>query len=1246
MRILKIRFKNLASLEDINEIDFTTEPLSQAGIFAITGPTGAGKSTLLDALCLALYAKTPRYQQAKETGIEIQDVAGNKINQGDIRGILRDGTADGFAEVEFIGIDGLKYKATWTVRRANNKIDRALQADTIQLTDLSTNTVIAAKKTETLKHIENKIGLTFDQFTRAVLLAQGDFTAFLKADKDEKASLLEKLTGTDVYSDISRLIFEKYKQAANTLHFLKEQMAGISLLTDEEQQTLNEEKATLDTVVQTHETLLANLQSEINWHNTHATLIANGIQAEKELLAAQKSKEDAAAQITTFFQVENVQSARSLIDAKATAQVQLEAKSRELQTLSTYIQHITTAHITAVEQLEKANKEVSDKQQEEQDLQPVIVRARTLDTLITEKSAQVTIAQQEAKIAVQQMEEHTALLQGKEAEKTTLSGTIAQLHQWATDHTSRKNVAENIILITAKLTEAEKLFIQQSQCRENIRTTNTTIKETIAGINTLKDNVQGKQQNHDQLNKEYHILKEEIAAIPINDLKNKEAQLDQAVPEYTGAKGHWALLFTNLQEQQAQIQKYNACDQAIVTNSDVLKNKQQLLHEAIIKKDHSDKTLSQAQLKISQNVEALRSALIHGESCPVCGSIEHPHSGSTHLLKELHREFKKENEECHTIYATLLREESSLQEQGNRLTVDKSNFKTAIDKRATIIQSLEQQWQSFKIDTVCFNLPEAERTDWLEQQAQSLQSAQAALTIQLDAYTNKKAAADKQKELLDQLNHDLLTAKELLKDKQREEVSQTEEITRLQSQLKQDSTTLSDIINQLNAYFVAADWAENWKKDTTRFIAGIQAFAERWKTNAEQIATNNQQLQILQATLDGLHQQTNPLSTGVKDKTAHLTGLQEQLSSLQDERKTLLQGADVLLFEQQLKAAIATAITVQQTFLDKAGKLKEEVLKSNTSIAQINRDITEITATIEKCHSDISSWLEEYANTHPQSITLEELVQLLHHPKSWIDSERKVIQAIRDAVTKSKATFDERCLQLTTHENKKISDKSLEELTLQHESAKKLLDDKVNVKNDIVYKLRLNEENKKKSGHLLQEIAAKNHAYENWSKLSDLLGSADGKKFRQIAQEYTLDILLGYANIQLQMLTNRYKLLRVPGNLGLQVVDKDMGDELRTVFSLSGGESFLVSLALALGLASLSSSTMKVESLFIDEGFGALDPDTLHIAMDALERLHHQGRKVGVISHVQEMTDRIPTQIRVSKLSSGKSKIDIVGTVV
>ncbi|WP_203563855.1 SbcC/MukB-like Walker B domain-containing protein [Deefgea sp. CFH1-16] len=156
------------------------------------------------------------------------------------------------------------------------------------------------------------------------------------------------------------------------------------------------------------------------------------------------------------------------------------------------------------------------------------------------------------------------------------------------------------------------------------------------------------------------------------------------------------------------------------------------------------------------------------------------------------------------------------------------------------------------------------------------------------------------------------------------------------------------------------------------------------------------------------------------------------------------------------------------------------------------------------------------------------------------------------------------------------------------------------------------------------------------------MAQATVKKFRNYAQQYTLDVLLGYSNRHLQQLSRRYRLQRINETLALMVIDQDMGDEARSVHSLSGGESFLVSLALALGLASLSSQRVRVESLFIDEGFGSLDADTLSIAMDALDGLQALGRKVGVISHVQEMTERIASKISVQKTAGGRSVISVM----
>ena len=165
MKIQAIRIQNLASLDGNTEIDFTQEPLCSAGIFAITGPTGAGKSTILDALCLALYARTPRYRLA-ENGIDITDITGSTLKQDDVRGILRDGTFGGYAEVDFEGVDRHYYRAAWSVRRARHKADGNLQPYEIYLKNITTHQDIPGKKTELQSEIELQVGLNFEQFTK------------------------------------------------------------------------------------------------------------------------------------------------------------------------------------------------------------------------------------------------------------------------------------------------------------------------------------------------------------------------------------------------------------------------------------------------------------------------------------------------------------------------------------------------------------------------------------------------------------------------------------------------------------------------------------------------------------------------------------------------------------------------------------------------------------------------------------------------------------------------------------------------------------------------------------------------------------------------------------------------------------------------------------------------------------------------------------------------------------------------
>lgn len=282
MKIIAIRLKNLTSIEGSVEIDFTTEPLCSAGIFAISGPTGAGKSTLLDALCLALYDKAPRFATSVES-INLADVGESQINQSDVRNLLRRGVGEGYAEVDFLGVDGRRYRSRWSVRRTRNKASGSLQPQTLEVKVLDSGEELQGSKKELLAQLVERIGLTYEQFTRTVLLAQNDFATFLKSKGAAKAELLEKLTGTSIYSRISQEVFARNKVEQEAVAVIQSKLEVIELLPEEEFGALQKEKEAQVEQRSAGIKLLAELNARQN--------IVRSLKAQEALLAGKMEEE-------------------------------------------------------------------------------------------------------------------------------------------------------------------------------------------------------------------------------------------------------------------------------------------------------------------------------------------------------------------------------------------------------------------------------------------------------------------------------------------------------------------------------------------------------------------------------------------------------------------------------------------------------------------------------------------------------------------------------------------------------------------------------------------------------------------------------------------------------------------------------------------------------------------------------------------------------------------------------------------
>lgn len=1243
MKILSIRIKNLASLEGITEIDFTQEPLSSAGIFAITGPTGAGKSTILDALCLALYGKTPRYTQAKESGIEITDVQGSSINQSDVRGILRDGTGEGFAEVDFAGIDGQRYRANWRVRRAREKADGSLQQYNITLKNIDTNTDFPGKKNEVLEEIERLVGLNFEQFTRSVLLAQGDFTAFLKAAKDEKSALLEKLTGTHIYSEISKQIFVNYTKEKRELEDLNLQREGIATLTAEELAAFEMQKTKLEQSIEALEKEAASLQKEIDWYSKLIVLQDNRNEAQIKHELAIEAKQNALSREQLLKQVEQVQITRTWVDGQQATEKQLSERKAALQELATKLNGLQQQQEILDGELQTANEKFATALQQQEEATPLLEEARALDVQIKEKAAQLTQAQEETKIAEANSQQLEQQLAAQQQQSDQLQNLITQLQQWKEDNSDRQPIAEHHTLISSKLSDAQVLLDAAQQLLPLIETTETKIKDAKQVKRNQEETSITIAQKLTTEKEKYDTDSKALAAIPITTIEKEKTTTDAEIEYLIAAEAHWKVVSNSKAD-------LNTIKQKLIANKNELDNKSPLLSQASAKlmvakaaRDSSLRMLDKAKLATADNVESLRSQLIPEDPCPVCGSTAHPYISEQVQLNHVLAELETTHQQNELTYTTLLREENSLQETSRQLKETITQQEQEITTKEALLATHQKTWEGFVIYPQTTEIDNEQMATWLLHQLQNAKHQQKELQQQIQSHTTKKLELDRLQQNLLDLERQQNENSNTLKDTDRLLLSLKEQEKQYYKDQEQNNQALAAIEQSLAVYFTTPDWFTNWKNNAVQFLQLINGFAEQWKATMEKLENHTRQYGIVMATLDGTKSQLQSASAEVEKKKNALTAVTALHDTLTQKRNAIFNGKAAATIEQELKQEITAAQKALEKIKSDRDQIQTGITRASTQKEQTETDIHSLQEQATSFVLKIQEWLSTFNKQNTPALDYEQLLDMLNHSTDWIEAERAALKAIDDAVMQALTVIEERTTQIRQHEQERISERSEEILAELLNSAKTTLQQKVQQKNEIGFQLQQDITNKQKIGSLLQAIQAKAIITENWAKLNEIIGSADGKKFRLIAQEYTLDVLLGYANKHLAILSNRYLLQRIPNTLGLQVIDQDMGDEVRTVHSLSGGESFLASLALALGLASLSSSRMQVESLFIDEGFGSLDPATLNIAMDALERLHNQGRKVGVISHVQEMTERIPVQIKVSKQQSGRSKVEVIG---
>ena len=955
MKILAIRLKNLTSIEGMVEVDFTAEPLHSAGIFAISGPTGAGKSTLLDALCLALYDKAPRFATSVES-VNLADVGDNQINQSDVRNLLRRGTSDGYAEVDFLGIDGRRYRSRWSVRRTRNKISGSLQPQTMEVKELDTEKEFQGTKKELLIQLVELVGLTYEQFTRTVLLAQNDFATFLKSKGAAKAELLEKLTGTGVYSRISQEVYARNKAAQEEVTLIQNRMNVIELMPEEELLALQKEKELLAEKRVTGIKLLAEQNEQLN--------VVRSLKMQEDLWKKKQQEEQEEQARLKMLQGALASQEEGLVHFKAQWEA-IQPDLKKARQLDVQIQSQQDSYTQSKQMLQSANKQVSEQEQK-------------------------------MRMATEQLQ---------------------------VSYSSLNRLLNHVGIEEAlQLEQVEEILRQEAD-------------KLTAGINTNEERLL-------RLNSfGYPLLTEEQVKL------QKELTRQQNIRQLTETQTKTKAEIERLEKETTD------CLKQLTEQETALKVTQRLYENA--------------RMAVGKDVKALRQQLQEGEACPVCGSTAHP--------------YHQEQEVVDTLFR-------SIEQEYNAAVANCQQ----INNRSIVLQR-----------------------DWTHQKMVDGQIGE-----QLAALY--KAGIDAGNE--EQIQHRLT---ELAKR----------------------------ILEYRNLY---AEWQRS-DEEIKKMRAHCEALRENvslCRLAMQKVSSAKEQLLLLQNTASA--------------EQKRFEVIEKALNVLRQERSQLLKGksadeaeAVVAKREKELNLALEKARKEVEAVHNRLSGLQGEMKQIALAIGELQEQYKKIESP-EQLPEIIKKQQEENLNTERALSTME--ARLLQQAKNKLTVEQ-----------------------------------------------------------------------------IAKELAEKQTIAERWAKLNKLIGSADGAKFKVIAQSYTLNLLLLHANKHLSYLSKRYKLQQVPDTLALQVIDCDMCDEIRTVYSLSGGESFLISLALALGLSSLSSNNLKVESLFIDEGFGSLDAESLRTAMEALEQLQMQGRKIGVISHVQEMSERISVQVQVHKKVNGKSVLTVVG---
>ncbi|WP_161890637.1 AAA family ATPase [Pontibacter russatus] len=1214
MKILSVRFLNLNSLKGEHEIRFDRSPLADAGLFAITGQTGAGKTTILDAITVGLYGLVHRHSNDKPLELMTRY------------------TAEAFSEVEFEA-EGRRYRSRWHIRRSRGKAEGNMQPVIMELCDLADDKPFDLKPSQVPDKVAELCGLDYSQFLRSVMLSQGDFARFLKASPNERSSLLEKITDTGIYSDISKSAYEKSKIERLKKEELERRLQDSQLLPEEQREAYAQSVAEL----QEQETLLqkdiTSVQEQLQWLQQLQQLKLKKQQHEEALQAQEQKLAQLQPEFRKLQQHEQAhQFVGELAEIRSASSKVVEAQE-QLLTLEKQVPALE-AELEQAGQIATAAGKAHQQQEEAlHQLEPLLEQVTQLDHHLYT----IRESYQKDKAAYVQLEE---ALKKEQDQQQTEQQHLAELKQeadgiknWLAAQQRLQDLPENLYELKSTVKALEEVEQRIRRCQQEQQDLMAQQQQEVA----QQEELQGKLQLHEAQQQALHTQKQEKLARLQALLSDKTVdELEQSAQEQPLQLARYEKLLELSRQHRQQTQKKQELLQLLSQQEQDIKAQQTQLtttqqkHNAATERLEDMQKLVQLQQQI-QKYEEARLTLQPEQPCPLCGSEHHPFVEGYYRVNLSEEVQKRDRQQA--LVKELQQAAQALQLQLNTLQQKQQAATAAITETEQELARLQHAFSG----TAAGIAVGIEQT---EQLAQNLQAQRQALGQVQEALTQVRVLG----RALEQINQQAQQNREaqLRVQAQLERLQQAAQ--HRQEQLEKLQLNLQDEQEQQQAHTETAE----------SFAA---AYGQLYKPTERQqlLQTLEQQAAIYQQKQQDLVQKREAylqsdtelkhLNARVQEKQKERQERQENLRREHIKLTEVKEAREQLFGEKQPQQERQLARQELRSRAQQAEEARASHLQKQQELREARRRQSECAATHQKSKSLLDALRDGLLQVLRQKgiATIEALSQML------LDRDEADRLANLKAQTEKHLTELRKSLSDVRHE---LETTQARQLTSEsQDSLQQLYAGKTQAQRELIARrariqqlLEQDAEQRDKNRELAQKLQTQQLVCNRWNQLADLIGSADGNKFSRFAQGLTLARLVELANRHLLKLNDRYRILKsTEEDLELLIIDTYQAEAVRPMNTLSGGESFLVSLALALGLSDLAGRRTQINSLFIDEGFGTLDAETLDAAISTLENLQASGKMIGIISHVEALKERIGTQIRVQKKAGGVSTVEVTG---